>query len=82
MQNLEWWAAVDDSAPHRYPTNVHTTAMAHRKRPSRVTCHLVYLSLLSELDRYGFDMDGRIFNQSSQRAPVAWRRECCRVVQE
>ena len=36
----------------------------------QITCHLVYLSLLSELDRYGFDMDGRILNQSSQRAPV------------
>jgi hypothetical protein len=31
---LEWWAAIDDGAPHRCPTNVHTTAMAHRKRPS------------------------------------------------
>ena len=47
----------------------------------KITCHLVYLSLLSELDRYGFDMDGRIFNQSSQRAPVAWRREGGRVLQ-
>ena len=29
----------------------------------KITCHLVYLSLLSELDRYSFDMDGRILNE-------------------
>ena len=35
IQILEWWAAIDDGAPHRCPTNVHTTATTHRKRPSR-----------------------------------------------
>ena len=62
MQILEWWAAIDDGTPYRYPHQCSYNGDCTPQTTFRIICHLVYLSLLSELDRYGFDMDERIFN--------------------